>query len=474
MDSSITSETVLIFDAQESVRKEISDVLRNHNFVILASTDIEEGLRFFREANPDIVFLDLALPEKSVELVLETVAKESPDVAVVLLPSKDTLPETIGTFSIDAYDILYRPIQPTMLTHLIRHNRFHTKLMEGATSHVRYLERRTVALEVKISELEKHGAKLVRQNNELAQSDRMVRKAILEREDTKKQLRIVQTAIDKATDSILIVKSNGIAVYFNDSFSTHFGVPPKMGLARLFKNRELASVMKQHVRDHGEFTAEAPMLTRAGTDFPALVSANAIRDEVTGDEGIFYIFSDITEQEKLRKEAYHDSLTELYSRGHFLELLQSNTSLARRHTHPLSLCLCDLDKFKLVNDTYGHVSGDTVLSRFSRIVADEIRSEDVAGRIGGDEFCIFFPHVPADVASICLERIRCRFEAEEFKNDAGDKFGATASFGIADLPLTGVSMEQFLELADQSLYRAKEEGNNCTVSNMERIELPHV
>jgi diguanylate cyclase (GGDEF)-like protein/PAS domain S-box-containing protein len=474
MDSSTTSETVLIFDAHESLRKEISEVLRNHSFVILASSDIDEGLRYFREAKPNVVFLDLALPEDSAESVLEVISKEAPDSAVVLVPASDEIPESIGKYSIDAYDVLTRPVQPAMLNHLIRHNRFHTRLMEGAVSHVRYLERRTVSLEVKISELEKHGAKLIRENRDLAQSDRQVRKAIMEREDTKKQLRIVQTAIDKATDAILIIKANGIAVYFNDSFSTHFGVPPKTGLARLFKNRELASIMKQQVRELGEFTVEAAMMTRAGSEFPALVSANAIRDEVTGDEGIFYIFSDMTEQEKLRKEAYHDSLTDLYSRGHFLELLQSNTSLARRHTHPLSLCICDLDKFKIVNDTYGHMAGDIVLSTFSRIVADEIRSEDVAGRIGGDEFCIFFPHVPADVASICLERIRSRFDNEVFKNEAGDTFNATASFGISDLPLTGVSMEQFLELADQSLYRAKEQGHNCTVANMERIELPHV
>jgi diguanylate cyclase (GGDEF)-like protein/PAS domain S-box-containing protein len=474
MDSSNTSETVLIFDAQESLRKEISDVLRNHSFVILASSDIDEGIRFFREAKPDYIFLDLALPEDSAETILETIAKEAPDSAVVLVPSTDSMPESVGSLSIDAYDVLTRPVQPAMLNHLIRHNRFHTRLMEGAVAHMRYLERRTVGLEVKVSELEKHGAKLTRENADLAQSDRQVRKAIMEREDTKKQLRIVQTAIDKATDAILIIKANGIAVYFNESFSTHFGVPPKTGLARLFKNRELASIMKQNVREHDEFTTEAPMITRAGIEFPALVSANAIRDEVTGDEGIFYIFSDITEQEKLRKEAYHDSLTDLYSRGHFLELLQSNTSLARRHTHPLSLCICDLDRFKMVNDTYGHVAGDTVLNTFSRIVADEIRSEDVAGRIGGDEFCIFFPHVSANVASICLERIRSRFEGEIFKNEAGDEFKSTASFGISDLPLTGVSMEQFLELADQSLYRAKEQGHNCTVSNMERVELPHV
>ena len=111
--------------------------------------------------------------------------------------------------------------------------------------------------------------------------------------------------------------------------------------------------------------------------------------------------------------------------------------------------------------------GDDVLETFGRVVSEEIRTEDIAGRLGGDEFCLLFPYVPANVASICLERVRKKFASITFTTEAGDTFSVSATFGIVDLDSQVATQDDLIELAAKSLYKAKKLGRNNPAANGE-------
>ncbi|MBF0204512.1 MAG: diguanylate cyclase [Desulfamplus sp.] len=174
-------------------------------------------------------------------------------------------------------------------------------------------------------------------------------------------------------------------------------------------------------------------------------------------------FIDISERKKLedafRRQAMHDPLTGLYNRRHLNDMIETSIKSAVRHNTPLSLCLCDLDAFKIVNDTYGHQTGDHVLIAFACIMKEQLRSEDIAGRYGGDEFCMIFTHSHAEKSLLALERIRSIFEKTVFESMDKSLFSISSTFGIADFS-KGMSAIQLVSHADKALYRAKRLGRN--------------
>jgi len=165
-------------------------------------------------------------------------------------------------------------------------------------------------------------------------------------------------------------------------------------------------------------------------------------------------------EERLRKEALFDGLTGLLNRRHLNRDLHTIMTAAQRYHYPLSLCLGDVDRFKSVNDNYGHNAGDQVLVALSRIIKEEMRETDLAARYGGDEFCIVFPHTEASGGKKCLERVCRRLEKEVFKKEDGQSFSATCSFGLAELTSGMSDEEELLKFADQAMYQAKKSGGN--------------
>lgn len=177
--------------------------------------------------------------------------------------------------------------------------------------------------------------------------------------------------------------------------------------------------------------------------------------------------ADITErkrgEELLAYQANHDSLTGLTNRGRFLVLLEEKIGLARRLNTPLSLCICDIDNFKGINDKYGHQCGDEVLMSLAETLRNGVRGSDLAGRMGGDEFYVLLTETSAVHAARCLERIRNEFEALTFGSREKGDFQVTASFGVARF-VSGMIVEDLIEAADLALYGAKRNGRNLVLA----------
>jgi len=164
-------------------------------------------------------------------------------------------------------------------------------------------------------------------------------------------------------------------------------------------------------------------------------------------------------QEKLRTQAIRDDLTGLFNRRHFMDIMGMAVSSAQRHSHSLSLCICDLDGFKEINDRYGHQLGDEVLKTFAGIITENLRLETAAGRYGGDEICLLFPLASAEDVVKAIERIRTQLGQTQFTAENGEKFEVQATFGVAELSAT-MGQADLFKLADQALYEAKAAGKN--------------
>lgn len=417
-----------------------------------------------------MIFLDGGIPEEIGETILKTLRQKTPSTPVVLVISEQSVPEKFGSVRTATFTLLVRPISDAVLEHTLRlvESRVHVSEQTGHLSQNRAIQNAT--LEALVDSFERQNLKLQNQHKELSKSGAGYREQALESEAMQRRLSAVQVAIDSTREAVLILGADGRVQYSNRAFEDTFGsartekeVYP---VHLLFADSRMNEKINRSIEVLGTFSSKVSMIGHDGTKIPTYVNANAAGD---GEQGMLYLIADLSEQERLRKEAYHDDLTGLYTRGHFLEQLSTYTSIVARHDHALSLCLCDLDDFKHVNDTYGHCMGDRVLKTFAWIVSQEIRNEDCAGRIGGDEFILAFPQVDASVAAVCIERIRKRFEAIAFNTDDRECFHCSVTLGLADCPPHPFTDEEFIELADKSLYRAKELGRNCTVINMEVV-----
>jgi diguanylate cyclase (GGDEF)-like protein len=160
----------------------------------------------------------------------------------------------------------------------------------------------------------------------------------------------------------------------------------------------------------------------------------------------------------LRETTERDPLTRCMSRGALLDALASRLSEARRHSRILSLALVDVDRFKRVNDAYGHLVGDHVLMALGRLLTARFRLEDLRGRWGGEEFVIAFPNEPATTAASVLTRVLDEFRKMPFHSERGEPFYVTFSAGISSFPLDGVTVDALIRAADRRLYRAKRDG----------------
>ena len=162
----------------------------------------------------------------------------------------------------------------------------------------------------------------------------------------------------------------------------------------------------------------------------------------------------------LEDMAFIDALTGLFNRRYFDRSIAVEISRANREHSPLSLLICDIDRFKAINDGWGHQVGDRVLHRLAGVLADMGRKTDIVTRLGGEEFCLILPNTKPEWARLVAERVRARVEATPVTIESDVVINTTMSVGIGTYR-TGDTVTQLLQRADEALYRAKRLGRNC-------------
>jgi len=168
----------------------------------------------------------------------------------------------------------------------------------------------------------------------------------------------------------------------------------------------------------------------------------------------------ISSMKKLQELASIDGLTGIFNRRHFFEQSSRELEKARRQNYGLSVIILDIDFFKEVNDNYGHQAGDSVLQYISRICQQSIRTVDILGRYGGEEFIIFLPNTTVKDSVVVANRVKKKIEAAEIPYQ-DELIKVTASFGVTGIDMVkNETLSYFLKHADDALYRAKSGGRN--------------
>lgn len=158
-----------------------------------------------------------------------------------------------------------------------------------------------------------------------------------------------------------------------------------------------------------------------------------------------------------------DPLTKSLTRRQFMNIAESEFRRFQRYRRPLSILILDADRFKRINDTYGHHAGDIVLRSLSLVAMEQKRTQDTFGRLGGEEFGLIMPETALQQAIIVAERIRRIWEESPVKLDE-ELIRSTMSIGVAEAASADQSLEDLLRRVDRMLYKAKEQGRNCVVA----------
>jgi len=315
---------------------------------------------------------------------------------------------------------------------------------------------------------------------------------ITERKQAEDQLRQLSRAVEFSPVSIVITDKDGKIEYINPKFSLSTGYSLEdvrgetIGILKSDKTPpEVYRELWNTISSGREWRGEILNRKKNGEHYWDYASISAI----TNSEGDITHFIGVYENVTARKEAEEkirslnaelehlsrtDSLTGISNRGYLFELAEREFNIAARYQHQFSVMFFDIDYFKEINDTFGHAMGDLVLQKLVQAVSSEIRSSDVIGRYGGDEFVVLLPQTGVKEAQVLAERFHA--SVSSMRIDAGkDQLALTISAGIAQMvnnenplretpsELQADTVENLFLRADQALYTAKQSGRNRTV-----------
>lgn len=204
-------------------------------------------------------------------------------------------------------------------------------------------------------------------------------------------------------------------------------------------------------------TADKPTFHEGDAEFAEMV----IRSAMTALQRAHSMELTRADNARLEALAHVDPLTQLLNRRALIVKLVAELERVRRYNAPLAVLMIDVDHFKLVNDTHGHLAGDQVLEAIGTLLSRAARTVDTVARYGGEEFAVVLPETGLQGAVAFAERLRAKIESNTFEIGRGQELHLTISVGVTTFPgAPGESAEDLINYADQALYRAKQDGRN--------------
>ncbi|MGE5416054.1 MAG: diguanylate cyclase [Acidobacteriota bacterium] len=471
--SSITGNILIIDDTPMNVLV-LSKLLTDNGYKVQAETSANKGLTVALTTPPDLILLDIVMPDINGYDVCKELKShhETSDIPVIFLSALDHTEDKVHGFSVGAIDFITKPFQPEEVLVRVRTH---------------------LSLQVTRREL-------IKTNNELKYAllrEKMLNdfsRALGRSLDANILIETITTLapelIGAETCELGILNEDGITLSrvfpadmpAGNALSMHSDDDSSMaelwqflgsGSPRLIETRQVTAAWSSPLKESGITWVMLVPLVLVETRLGVLILTSTkpqnvfTKRDLNLAESLGRLTAMAIQNAKLFEHSQHlantDGLTGLNNRRHFYDLAGQEIGKARRYQMPLSLIMLDIDFFKRVNDTYGHTCGDDVLRNVADCVQANIRTVDIHGRYGGEEFVVLLPFTTAEQACILAGRLRARV-AEIATLSEQDTINVTISLGVAGYHHDGTdSLEELLKRADEALYSAKSNGRNCYV-----------
>jgi len=293
---------------------------------------------------------------------------------------------------------------------------------------------------------------------------------VTELKEAQTQLELAASVFENTAEGIAITDVNGVFVSVNSAFTAITGFTAAEAVGQtpriLRSNRHdnaFYAAMWQDLNTYGRWKGDIWNRRKDGEVYLERITITAIRSSAGGSVRYVSVFSDITDlwhkDEFLKHLAFHDALTDLPNRSLLMELLHHQIAIAEREQSGLALMFLDLDRFKFVNDTFGHAVGDALLKAVAQRLLALVRQSDTVARLGGDEFVIKLDN-PASKEEIAVIATRAITAINAPMEIAGKTVQVGTSIGIAVYPGDGHTPVELIQNADAAMYAAKDAGKN--------------
>ncbi len=431
----ITRPLVLVVDDDSSVQFVLKESLEMAGFQVEQAFNGSDAIRKFPQVRPDLVLMDVMMPDMDGFATCAALRRslQGLQTPVVFLTSLDDTASVNAAYEAGATDFMVKPLNPFLLGH-----------------RARYLLRATKALR----ELEKS-------REHLASAQQLAHVGSWEWDAVKGEIKLSDVA-----SQIFGVSTTGYRGAMADLLPR---ISPSVRTL-------ITSIVEQQAIAAHPYHEDHRITLNDGVERVVHIQARAVpMEDGRTLAGLMATVQDITERKRLEEHvhhlAYYDSLTGLPNRLLFRDRAQQALAYARRHTATLAIFFLDIDRFKFINDTYGHTAGDLLLKQIAERLTEVTRASDsvarpavdeienAVARLGGDEFTILLTGLRhAEHATTVARRILAALAAP-FSLEGREVF-VTGSIGIALSPGDGETLEELLKNADTAMYEAKNEGRN--------------
>jgi len=440
-----TRASLLVVDDSKMMRMLLQRRLEQQGYHVITTQGGRHALELVEERSFDLVLLDSMMPEMSGLDTVDSLRRDFSvsELPVIMVTVKNESSHLVEALTRGVNDYITKPVDFPVLFARVE-TQIARKRAEDA------LRNLTSTLEQRVQE---RTHELNQVNTALRVSENRYRALY---EDN--PVIFLTLSADKAILSLNRSGSKQLCCDPEELIGQTASILCPEGEWPTFEERLDKCLSKTGIMHHWEML----QVRRNGEKFYAKVSSRTISDK-DGSQTLLLVCEDITQAyeltEKLTYQASHDPLTCLINRHEFERRLAQCLNMARERNTENAICYVDLDQFKVINDTLGHIAGDELLRQITRLLTKHVRKQDSVGRMGGDEFVILIEHCSVEDAERVVNKVRRSIEEFSFPWE-GRSFRITASMGL--VPVNGAtgSITEALKNADTACYAAKDSGRN--------------
>jgi len=457
---------IFVIDDEKDILFILKEFFRNHSIETYTYETVPDIDAEIHEKKPNAVLLDIFLPGISGIQVLKSIRKIDPNLPVIMMTGQLDEEKKIESLRSGAYAILAKPFKSYEEVYHITNN---------AANH--YLETlRTIELTAEIEKRHEHERLNLLELDFLKKLQLMIG----ETEDPafviKNSFALLKNFLNFQAFAALMIQGEDINIQIYPNIGSDQMLVDCITKSLMSKVPERSKIEK-HMSDM--LIVEADTSRDQEKKYHFITIDISTRDKIYGYAGLYRTLPFHKEEEaifnrfcsniamtlekihlfnEIKSLSIHDGLTGIYNHAFIVEALKDEVERSRRYGSFLSIALFDIDDFKKVNDTFGHLAGDRVLQKLAGFLKSSLRAIDIVGRYGGEEFLAILPETDGMNGYIVAERFRERIEKESFSNGE-EEINITISGGVAHFT-NGMDVNKLIKMADDNLYTAKREGKN--------------